>query len=63
MLVVADTSPLVVLVNIGAIDVLPALFGRVAIPATVLAELQSALRPEDVRAFAASPRHGSRCAR
>jgi predicted nucleic acid-binding protein len=55
MLVVADSSPLVVLINIGHIDVLPALFGRVAIPPEVADELLRPRRPEAVRQFATSP--------
>jgi predicted nucleic acid-binding protein len=39
MLVVADSSPLIVLIQIGQIDVLPALFGEVVIPPEVSAEL------------------------
>jgi len=32
MLVIADSSPLIVLVNIGLVDLLPRLFGQVVIP-------------------------------
>lgn len=39
MLVVADSSPLVVLTMIGHIDKLPKLFGQVIIPPEVSAEL------------------------
>ncbi len=35
MLVVADSSPLIVLINIGHIDVLPGLFGQVIVPPQV----------------------------
>ena len=42
MIVVADTTPLNYLVLIGAIDVLPALYGTVVIPAAVFRELQAA---------------------
>jgi predicted nucleic acid-binding protein len=55
MLVVADSSPLIVFTNIGHIDVLPALFGQVVIPPTVLAELRQPRRPQAVREFAAKP--------
>ena len=55
MIVVADTSPFVVLVNIGCIDVLPGLYGRVVIPPEVAAELHSPKRPKNVRDFIASP--------
>lgn len=49
MLVVADSSPLIVLINIGHIDVLPSLFGQVVIPPEVSAELNQAKRPDAVR--------------
>jgi predicted nucleic acid-binding protein len=55
MIVVADSSPLVVLVNIGQIDLLRALFQQILIPPDVAAELASAKRPEAVRAFIAAP--------
>ena len=51
MLVVADSSPLIVLVNIGSIDVLPQLFGQVVIPPQVSGELQHRNRPPAVQAF------------
>jgi predicted nucleic acid-binding protein len=56
MIVVADSSPLVVLVNVGCVEVLPALFNRIVIPNEVAAELASPRRTEGVRAFVASPR-------
>lgn len=56
MIVVADSSPIVVLANTGYIDLLPTLFGRVVIPPEVAAEVASPRRPEVVRTFlAASP--------
>ena len=51
MLVVADTSPVIVLINIEHVDVLPALFGQIVIPPEVSAELNQANRPEAVRRF------------
>lgn len=54
MIVVADTSPLVVLITIGQIDILPALFGQIVVPVEVHAELSSGKRPEAVRNFAFS---------
>jgi len=54
MLVVADSSPLIVLVNIGQIDVLPKLFGQVVIPPEVLSELNQPNRPAGARSFVAS---------
>ncbi len=53
--VVADTGPLHYLVLIGHIDVLPRLFGSVAVPATVAGELHHSNAPDAVRAWAASP--------
>ena len=49
MIVVADTSPLIVLAKIGLLDVLPGLFGRVMVPPAVFAELLLPRRPERVR--------------
>lgn len=51
MLVVADSSPLIVLVTIGHIDVLPRLFGSVCIPPAVDRELRSVRRQRVVREF------------
>jgi predicted nucleic acid-binding protein len=55
MIVVAYTSPFVVLVAIGHVDVLPALFKEVLIPPPVASELASSRRPPEVRAFIATP--------
>jgi predicted nucleic acid-binding protein len=55
MIVVADTSPFVVLVAIGDVDVLPTLFKEVLIPPQVSSELASARRSPEVRAFIATP--------
>ena len=55
MIVVADSSPLVALVNIHQAEILPQLFGSVLIPSEVLAELSNSRHPEIVRAFAAHP--------
>lgn len=54
-LVVADSSPRIVLVNIGHVVVLPKLFGEVLIPPAVAQELASPSRPQVVRCFAATP--------
>jgi predicted nucleic acid-binding protein len=54
MLVVADSSPLIVLINIGHIDVLPRLFGQVVIPPEISAELHQPNRPRAVHEFIAS---------
>jgi predicted nucleic acid-binding protein len=54
MIVVADSSPLIVLVNIGQIQILPALFGAVIIPPQIAAELSDGKRPQPVRDFMAA---------
>ena len=54
MIVVADSSPLIVLVNIGHIRVLPDLFGEVVIPPQIAAELADARRPQAVQDFICS---------
>ena len=54
MLVVADSSPLIVLINIGHIGILPELFGKVIIPPEVASELAQHKRPQPVRAFIAT---------
>jgi len=55
MLVVADSSPLVVLVKIEFIELLPRLFGSVVIPAEVGAELRDPNFPGGVRILAVQP--------
>jgi predicted nucleic acid-binding protein len=55
MTVVANTSPPNYLVQIGAIDLLPALFRRVTVPPAVLAELRHDGAPELVRQWADAP--------
>lgn len=55
MIVVADSSPLIVLVNIGHVDVLPQLFGSVVVPPAVAQELAQLNRTPSVRAFITSP--------
>lgn len=55
MLVVGDSSPLIVLVNIGHVDVLPKLFGQVFVPPAVTNELAFSSRPQAVRDFGAVP--------
>ena len=49
MIVLSDTSPINYLILIGQIDILPAIFGRVVIPAAVLSELEHAQTPQVVR--------------
>ena len=55
MLVVADSSPINILIRIGCIQILPELFGAVLIPPEVHAELSDARTPETVRTFMATP--------
>src|ERR1700722_16923147 len=54
MLVVADSSPFILLNNIGHVDILPALFQTVLIPPEVAAELGKPNRPQIVRDFIAN---------
>lgn len=51
MQVVADTGPLNYLVQIEAVDLLPRLFGRIIVPATVHGELSHPHAPEVVRTW------------
>jgi predicted nucleic acid-binding protein len=51
MIVVADSSPLIVLLNIGQIEILPQLFGEIVIPPAVQLELVSQARPLFIRNF------------
>lgn len=53
MLVIADSSPFIVLINIGHIDLLPALFQNVTMPREVAVELAKPNRPLEVRNFIA----------
>ena len=54
MIVVADTSPLHVLVRIEQVDILPELFGEVCIPSRVAQEMSTA-RSHLVQKFIARP--------
>ena len=54
MLVVADTSPFVVLANINQTGILPALFGVVLVPPQIIAELSKPERSQPTRQFLAS---------
>ena len=55
MIVVSDTSPLNYLVLVEADRFLPDLFGQVAAPPAVLAEMQHSGAPAKVKEWAASP--------
>jgi predicted nucleic acid-binding protein len=55
MIVVADTGPIHYLFLIGHIDILPALFGQVLVPTSVInIELRDQSTPEDLRKFLAN---------
>jgi predicted nucleic acid-binding protein len=51
MIVVADSSPMIALIEIGHIEVLPRLFHEIIIPPQVLAEMLHPRRPQSVRDF------------
>lgn len=55
MLVVADTSPLNYLIQIGAVDVLPEVYDRLIVPTVVLSELTAEGSPHGVAAWASNP--------
>lgn len=55
MLVVADSSPINILVRIGCVDVLPRLFQQVVIPTEVARELSRPRTPPPVKDFVANP--------
>lgn len=55
MLVVADTSPIIALVQIGHVEILPDLFERVMIPPQVAAELRAGSRANIVQLFMKAP--------
>ena len=54
-LVIADTSPINYLLLIGHIDILPALFDKVILPAAVRDELKHPKAPLVVRNWVAAP--------
>lgn len=51
MIVVSDTSPINYLCQLGHIDILPQLFGRVVVPHAVMLELSAVAAPQPVQAF------------
>jgi hypothetical protein len=70
VIIVADASPLVLLISIGHVDVLASVFHRIIIPPEVHAELTSGKRTERVvisldpmRRFVAGESHGSQRSR
>jgi len=50
--VIADTSPINYLILIGAIEILPRMYGRVTIPDVVLRELTDQEAPKEVSTWA-----------
>ncbi len=54
MIVVSDTSPLNYLVLVGAIEVLPQLFGMVHVPPIIVEELSHERAPSEVKQWLAS---------
>lgn len=55
MIIISDTSPLHLLIQVGQIQVLPALFTNVVIPTEVTAELSHPNTPLPVQTFIAAP--------
>lgn len=53
MIVVADATPINILVRIGAAELLPALFVEIVVPPAVLAELSDARSPDVLRQWVA----------
>jgi len=53
MIVIADSSPLITLINIGHAGILQTLFREVVIPPQIATELATAKRPQAVRNFIA----------
>ena len=55
MIVIADTTPINYLVLLSKTEVLRRLYGRVIIPAAVIAELKAHAAPPEVRCWASAP--------
>ena len=55
ILIVADTGPVNYLIQIGCVDLLGKLAGRIVLPASVAAELLHPAAPQAVRAWMAAP--------
>ena len=58
MVVVADSSPLIVLVNLRHVDVLPKLFAEIVIPPAVASELACLQDPKRSASLLLYPRIG-----
>ena len=54
-LVIADTGPINYLIQIGVIELLPRLFGRIVLPVAVRTELSNPAAPLTVRRWIADP--------
>ena len=55
MIVVADTSPLNYLIQLGHAEILRQIYGRVLVPTAVLIEMKHGDAPPEVRAWASAP--------
>jgi predicted nucleic acid-binding protein len=55
MIIVSDTTPFRYLIEVEAVDILSALFGRVIIPEAVVRELQHPKTPQKVKDWIQSP--------
>jgi predicted nucleic acid-binding protein len=55
MIVIADTGPINYLILIQEIQVLPALYGRILVPASVCEELKRPRAPDAVRSWMGQP--------
>src|SRR5437016_72045 len=55
MLVVSDNSPLNILIRVGRVELLPALFTNVVVPTQVAEEMRHRAAPTAIRQFIQSP--------
>jgi predicted nucleic acid-binding protein len=55
VIVLSDTSPLNCLILLGHVDVLPALFGEIVVPAAVLGEMNHSGSPQEVHVWVSRP--------
>ena len=55
MIVIADTGPINYLIQIQEIEILPVLYGRILVPASVCDELKHPRAPEAVRSWINQP--------
>jgi predicted nucleic acid-binding protein len=59
MVVVADTTPLNYLIQIGVMEILPRRFGALVVPHAALQEMRHVSAPAAVQQFAQQLPHGS----